>query len=114
MHCYEEIFAFATLKVPRSFIGKGPEVLVNALNVMLRAFYLWCQRNQLTVHTGKTEAMYISCSPFVGPMREIKFGGDTIEFKTESKCLGEIVDDRLSWKSHVEAVCKKLLSKFVF
>ena len=96
------------------YIGKDPEEIVDALNVMLRAFYAWCQRNQLTVHTGKTEAMYISCSPFVGPMRKIKFGEDTIEFKTESKCLGVIIDNRLSWKPQVEAVCRKFLSKIRF
>ena len=66
------------------------------------------------VHTGKTEAMYISCSPFVGPMREIKFGEDTIEFKQESKSLGVIIDNSLSWKSQVEAVCKKFMSKICF
>ena len=87
---------------------------MDALNVMLQAFYVWCQRNQLTVHTGKTEAMYISCSPFVGPLREIKFGEDTIEFKQESKCLGVVIDNRLSWKPQVEAVCKKFLSKIRF
>ena len=96
------------------YIGKDPEEIVDALNVMLQAFYVWCQRNQLTVHTGKTEAMYISCSPFVGPLREINFGEDTIEFKQESKCLGVVIDNRLSWKPQVEAVCKKFLSKIRF
>ena len=96
------------------YIGKDPEEIVDALNVMLQAFYVWCQRNQLTVHTGKTEAMYISCSPFVAPLREIKFGEDTIEFKQESKCLGVVIDNRLSWKPQVEAVCKKFLSKIRF
>ena len=84
------------------------------LNVMLQAFYVWCQRNQLTVHTGKTAAMYISCSPFIGPLRKIKFGEDTIEFKQDSKCLGVVIDNRLSWKPQVEAVCKKFLGKFRF
>ena len=53
------------------YIGKEVEEIIDMLNVMLNDFSHWCERNRLTVHTGKTEAMLISVKPFVGPMRPL-------------------------------------------
>ena len=44
-------------------------------------------------------------------MREIKFGESTIQFKEQSKCLGVITDNKLSWRPQVGAVCKQYAIK---
>ena len=69
------------------YIGIDVETIVDALNSILVMFYNWCQQNKLTVHAGRTEAMLISGTPFIGPMREIEFGESTIQLKEQSKCL---------------------------
>ena len=92
-------------------IGKDVETIVDALNSILVKIYNWCQQNKLTVHAGKTEAMLISSTPLIGPMREIKFGESTIQFKDQSKRLGLIIDSKLSWRPQVDAVGKQCATK---
>ena len=93
------------------YISKDVKTIVDALNSILVKIYNWCQENKLTMHAGKTKAMLISGIPFIGPLREIKFGESTILFKDQSKCLGVIIDNKLSWRPQVDAVCKQYATK---
>lgn len=54
-------------------------------------------QNELTVNTKDT-AMIISAKPFIGLLRKLFFGNDTIEFVTETWCCGIYTDNRLKWK----------------
>ena len=54
-------------------IGKNIEDVIDQLNDAARELYEWCRKKQLTVHTGKTEAMIISHKTFTGPLREVSF-----------------------------------------
>ena len=38
----------------------------------------------------------------------IYFDGERIERVSETKFLGVIIDDKLSWKNHVSYLCKKV------
>lgn len=60
------------------FIEKEVEEIIDALNIILNDFKVWCFKNHLTVHTGKTVAMLISSHAFVGPMRPLLFGNSYI------------------------------------
>ena len=51
------------------YIGKEVEETIDASNHILNYFRVWCCKNHLTVHTGKTVAMLISNHAFVGPLR---------------------------------------------
>ena len=42
------------------YIGKEVEETIDASNHILNDFRVWCCKNHLTVHTGKTVAMLIS------------------------------------------------------
>ena len=68
------------------YIGEEVEEIVDALNLILNDFKVWCCKNHLTVHTGKTVAMLISSHAFVGPMRPLMFGDSYIYFNTKSTC----------------------------
>ena len=70
------------------YVSKEIEDIVDKLNKILKDLYDWCQRNKLTVHTGKTEAMLITRSGFTGPLRHLKYGEATIGFNENSTCLG--------------------------
>ena len=96
------------------YIGKEIEQIIDTLNSILKDLYAWCGSNKMTIHTGKTEGMIISSSPFVGPLRPLYFGNSVISFTTKSTALGITIDDKLSWKPQVEAMCKKFSSKLKF
>ena len=87
---------------------------MDILNMMLLDFHQWCERNKLTVHTGKTVAILISNRPFVGPMRPLRFGNSFIHFTTKITCLGAEIDCKLNWKPQIEQVAKKFIGKLQF
>ena len=78
------------------YIGKEVEEIIDALNQILKDFRIWCCKNHLTVHIGKTVAMLISSHPFVGPLRPLMFGNSYIHFSTKSTCLGVEIDYKLN------------------
>ena len=67
--------------------------------------------NQLTVHTGKTEAMILKTNGFIGPLRPIMFGNALIKYVADSTCLGIVIDNRLTWTKHHEKVMKSFSAK---
>ena len=67
-------------------VGKDVEV-INMMNKAAKELFNWCKKNQLTVHTGKTEAMIISHRDFTGPLRPVWFGTSIISHVTHSTCL---------------------------
>ena len=93
------------------YIGEEVEEIVDALNLILNDFKVWCYKNHLTVHTGKTVAMLISSHAFVGPMRPLMFGDSFIYFNTKSTCLGVEIDYKLNWKPQVKALHIKFRGK---
>ena len=73
--------------------------------------YEWCRKNQLTVHTGKTEAMIISHKNFTGPLRPIWFGTSIIKYVTQSTSLGITIDNKLSWDKQLTKITASFNTK---
>ena len=55
--------------------------------------------NQLTVHTGKTEAMILKANGFIGPLKPIMFGNALTKYITNNARLGIVIDNRHGLKS---------------
>ena len=55
-------------------IGNNGEEVVDMLNKVMAQVYDWCMKNNLTVHSGKSEAMIMTKMPFIGPLRPLKYG----------------------------------------
>ena len=70
------------------YIGKEVEEIMDALNQILKDVRVWCWKNRLAVHTGKTVAMLISSHAFFGSLRPLMFGNSYIHFSTKSTSLG--------------------------
>ena len=96
------------------YIGNGVEDVIKGLNLILEEFHIWCKKNRLIVHTGKTEAMIITKHPFNRPLQPIVFAGNFIKVVKQSDCLEIKIDIRLCWKPHITASCKKFCSKLKF
>ena len=96
------------------YIGKEIEEIVDILNLILKDFEVWCSKNRLTVHTGKTVAMIISARLFTGPMRPIIFGNSYIQFTRKTTSLGVVIDNKLSWRPHIDSLHKKYRGKLKF
>ena len=61
-----------------------------------------------------THAILISNTPFVGPMRPLRFGNSFIHFATKTTCLGVEIDCKLNWKPQIDQVAKKFSGKLKF
>ena len=75
--------------------GDNIERVIDNLNASAKELFQWCNKNQLTVHAGKTEAMILSPKQFIGPLRPILYGTSIINYVKHSKSLGIIIDDKL-------------------
>ena len=91
--------------------GKNVEEVIDKLNKASSELYEWCMCNQLTVHTGKTEAVILKANAFIGPLRPIMFGNAVIKYATNSTCLGIVIDNRLIWTKQHEKVMKSFSAK---
>ena len=49
--------------------------------------------------------MILTYKPFCGPLKPVMLGNKVLDFVTETKCLGIIIDNQLSWLSHIELIC---------
>ena len=55
--------------------------------------------------------MLLSKKPFIGPGRPIKIQNQIINYVSESKCLGMIVDGKLNWETHIKNSVSNMNSK---
>ena len=89
-----------------SVTGEIIDEVFAALNTMVEIVLQWSINNQLTIHPIKTGAMLIRKSPFIGPLPHLRFGSGFLRFVESSTCLGEKLDNRLSWSDHISHVRK--------
>ena len=67
----------------------------------------WVKNNRLTVNVSKTKLMLFS-SKNIQNLPTLYYNNETIQWVKSITYLGVIIDDRLSFVSHVEAVHRKL------
>ena len=65
-------------------IGNNMEEVIDLLNILARDIHNWCNKNKLTVHTGKSEVLIIQNKSFVGPLRPVKMGDTVLKYVTFS------------------------------
>ena len=67
--------------------------------------------NQLTIHTGKSEAMIITRQDFIGPLQPVMIGNEIIKYVRKAISLGIETDNHLRWESQVKKVAKSFSAK---
>ena len=73
--------------------------------------YMWSQGNRLSIHNGKSEAMLLSTKPLIGPLQELRYEENRIDFVNSTCCLGIEIDNKLSWSPHIDKLCKSYRKK---
>ena len=91
------------------YIGNGVEDDIKGLNLILEDFYIWCKKNRLAVHTGKTEVMIITKHPFTGPLQPVVFAGNFIKVVEQSDCLGIKIETDFAGSSILQQVVRNFV-----
>ena len=84
---------------------KNPSTLLDVVNSELCKVTLWIQANKLSLNLQKTNYMLFSNSINSLP-GEVSFNGVQIKKVSSTKFLGLYIDDKLTWKYHIDHLCK--------
>lgn len=87
------------------FSHKDPEILLRTVNSQLQEVADWIKANKLSLNLLKTNYMLFS-NIIDNLPGNIVLDNTVIQKVSSTKFLGIIVDDKLSWKLHVDNVCK--------
>ena len=88
--------------------SKSLDECVTQVQLFSKRLSLWLQKNRLTPSESKTRLMHVS--PYRKPitMPEILFNDNVLEWVDQIKYLGIIIDNKLTFKPHVDYVLGKL------
>lgn len=94
------------------------ERIIVTLNNELKILYDWLCQNKLKLNNTKTKCMVIgskvNCQKFKNLNRYLNINGEIIEFVSEIKYLGVILDPQLTFSNHIDFMCKKIAKKIGF
>ena len=82
-----------------------PIQLVNIINSELQKLTQWIRANRLSLNLQKTKYMLFSHTLSSLPS-DIFFDNSPLEKVSNIKFLGVIIDDKLSWKFHLDKICR--------
>ena len=84
-----------------------PDTLVNTLIIELEKLLHWIRANKLSLNLDKTKCMIFSNAIDRLPMN-IVLDGKVLEVVSTMKFLGLTIDNKLSWKPHIDNVCRTI------
>ena len=89
--------------------GTSIEEIQSKLDNLTSLLLKWVDSNGLALNLKKTHYMIFSNQRTAAfPELEVKIAGVTINRVTEARFLGVIIDEKLSWKKHIQAVKAKM------
>lgn len=81
--------------------------LCNLMQGALTRVQRWCDDQQLSVNPRKTEAVLFTHKRKLEGFHQLTLYGQRLELTPQVKFLGVILDNKLSWKAHIEHKYKK-------
>ena len=91
------------------FSHSNPDYLDNVLNNELLSIDVWLRCNKLSINVQKTN--YVIFHPSqrkINHSFSLSFGGQPISQSNVTKFLGVNLDEHLTWKYHINFVCKQI------
>ena len=91
-----------------AIVARGPvtSTLVNIIREEIRQLERWATANSMRFSASKTVAMRIT-NKRKTKNYDIQIGGENIQWVREFKYLGVIIDDKMTFNKHIDAVCSK-------
>ena len=87
-------------------VGIDEKTIANNLQKDLRKFEDWAKAHSLSFNTEKSKVMiFTRKNKYKKP--KLYLSGRELEYVNEIKYLGVIIDQKLSWKQHIESQIKK-------
>jgi hypothetical protein len=91
------------------FSLKNPKLWSKVINQELKNLFEWLCSNRLSLNASKTEfSIFRPPQVNLNERVTLRLNGVTIFESPKIKYLGIILDGRLTWKHHVNEICKKL------
>ena len=87
--------------------NKNIMALESEVNTELLKVYNWLASNKLTLNISKSKFMIITNKKNI-PVFEVKVNNDCLDKCDSYKYLGVYIDKDLSWKPHIDYICKKI------
>lgn len=85
--------------------GEDADTLIHDFKIALKPFIEWCKYNRLDINWSKTEFMFICDKRKVQLPEVIYIDGTPVKVVSSFKLLGVTIDNKLSFRAHVSAVC---------
>ena len=102
-----------------SYSSDTSDELDLVINEELSCIEKWLQGNKLSLNVVKTQAMIIGSKPKIKKLKNnpstlpsFKVGGEKIDLINEAKYLGVVIDNCLTWESHISTLKKNLQSNW--
>ena len=90
--------------------GKDLQELESIVNTQLTGVQEWLTLNQLTLNIKKSKfIIFKSHKKQLKRQLHLQLSGNDLQRVEESKFLGIIIDQHLTWKNHIEYVVKKII-----
>ena len=86
----------------------GPVVLQHLLNQSMERPSSWLVFNYLQVNGDKTQAMFLGNLSY---RYDLEFAGTSIDIKDHLRILGTCLDNKLTFKEHIDVMLKKVYAK---
>ena len=87
---------------------KDPKILQSVFNNKLDIVSDWLYMNKLSVNAKKTNFMMFTNRNVDIEQFHIKLAGSEIKHVPSLKFLGITIDNKLTWKNHLDIICNKL------
>ena len=95
-----------------SSIGKSAQELNTSLSTALNLVKTWCTNNAMILNCEKTNAMIIASRFNHRKLKDenlhIDFHGEVIKNVCNEKLLGVLIDNILSWESHINQILQRV------
>jgi hypothetical protein len=88
-------------------VGKFLNTVSGLMQCALHFVEGWCNEHGLSVNPDKTGLVTFTRKRKLPGFFEPRLFGVTLQCSRSTKCLGVILDARLTWKEHIEAQCRK-------
>ena len=98
-----------------SYSSNASDELDLVINEELSCIEKWLQGNKLSLNVVKTQAIIIGSKPKIKKLKNnlsalpsFRVGGEEIDLINETKYLGAVIDNCLTWESHISVIQKKI------